>query len=50
VTNETLWEKRKRRKNARKTLRRLPPRAPQRRKSIEQHPDEVAVRISFGHW
>lgn len=50
VSNETLWEKRKRRKNARKTVLRKPPKAPQRRKSIEKRPDEVDTRESFGHW
>ena len=50
VSNETLWEKRKRRKNARKTVFRKPPKAPQRRKSIEKRPDEVDTRESFGHW
>ena len=50
VTNETLWEKRKRRKNARKTLCRLPRKAPQRRKLIDERPDEVESRMIFGHW
>lgn len=50
VANETLWEKRQRRKNARKILRRLPPKAPQRRKRIDERPDEVAARAVFGHW
>lgn len=50
VANETLWEKRKRRKNARKTLRRLPPRAPQRRRRIDERPGEVDTRTVFGHW
>jgi len=50
VSNETLWEKRLRCKNARKTLRRRPPKAPQRRKSIDERPDEVEARVVFGHW
>jgi transposase, IS30 family len=50
VSNETLWEKRTRRKNARKALHRHPPKAPQRRKRIEERPDEVNERIVFGHW
>ena len=50
VSNETLWEKRLRRKKARKTLRRQPPKAPQRRKSIDERPAEVEARIVFGHW
>jgi len=50
VSNETLWEKRLRRKNARKTLCRQPPKAPQRRKNIDERPDEVEARIVFGHW
>ena len=50
VANETLWEKRKRRKSARKTLRRLPRKAPQRRKRIDERPGEVNTRIIFGHW
>lgn len=49
VGSETLWEKRNRRKNARKTLCRLPRKAPQRRKRIDERPDEVASRIIFGH-
>lgn len=50
VANETLWEKRLRRKRARRTLRRSPLRAPQRRKSIEERPGEVDARGVFGHW
>ena len=50
MANETLWEKRKRRKNACKTLRRLSRKTPQRRKSIEERPDEADERIVFGHW
>ena len=50
VTNETLWEKRKRRRNVRKTVCRLPRKAPQRRKRIDDRPGEVDARIIFGHW
>jgi len=50
VSNETLWEKRLRRKNARKTLCRQPPKAPHRRKNIDERPDEVEARVVFGHW
>lgn len=39
-----------RRKKARKTLRRQPPKAPQRRKNIDERPDEVEARVVFGHW
>lgn len=50
IFNESFWEKRKRRQNARKNVVRHPPKAPQRRKSIEKRPDEVDMRESFGHW
>lgn len=49
VSNETLWEKRKRRKHARRTVRRIPKRA-QKRESIEQRPPHVEDREEFGHW
>ena len=50
VANETLWEKRTRRKQARKTVCRKPKKCPKRRKSIEERPEEVDARITFGHW
>ena len=50
VTNETLWEKRTRRKQARKTLCRKPKKCPKRRKGIEERPEEVKARATFGHW
>ena len=50
VANETLWEKRTRRKQARKTVCRKPKKHPKRRKSIEDRPEEVSGRATFGHW
>lgn len=50
VANETLWEKRTRRKRARKTLFRKPKKCPKRRKGIEERPEEVENRATFGHW
>ena len=50
VSNESLWEKRKRRKRRRKTILRRPKKHPARRKSIEKRPEEVEDRSVFGHW
>jgi IS30 family transposase len=49
VSNETLWEKRKRRNRPRRALRRSR-KLPQRRKSIEDRPAQVEAREEFGHW
>jgi IS30 family transposase len=49
VTNESLWEKRKRHKRQRHTLRRSR-KAPTRRQSIEKRPEQVKQREEFGHW
>ena len=49
VSNETLWEKRKRRNWNKRTLRR-PRKTPSRRKSIEKRPAAVKKRKQFGHW
>jgi len=49
VSNESLWEKRKRSKLHRKGLRRLAKRF-SRGASIEQRPVEVESRNVFGHW
>jgi IS30 family transposase len=49
VSNESLWEKRQRRRRTRRTLRR-PRVAPTRRQRIDQRPEEVATREVFGHW
>jgi len=48
VSNETLWEKRKRRNRPRRTLRRR--KRPERRQSIEKRPEQVNQRQEFGHW
>jgi transposase, IS30 family len=49
VSNESLWEKRKRHKRQRHTLRRSR-KAPTRRQSIEKRPKQVEQRDEFGHW
>jgi IS30 family transposase len=43
------WEKRQRRRRARRLLRRAR-RTPTRRQSIEQRPEAVETREEFGHW
>lgn len=49
VTNETLWEKRKRSNRPSRSVRRSPKHR-QRRKSIEKRPKDVDSRKEFGHW
>jgi IS30 family transposase len=49
VSNETLWEKRKRRKQRKRGLRRQAKRL-SKGQSIEQRPAEVDSRETFGHW
>jgi IS30 family transposase len=49
VDNETLWEKRQRRKRPKRALRRSRNR-PERRQSIEKRPPHVDLRQEFGHW
>lgn len=49
VTNESLWEKRRRRRHARRTLHRVR-KGPTRRQSIEHRPEHVDTRVEFGHW
>ena len=49
VSNESLWEKRKRRKQPRKGLRRLTKRL-SKGSSIERRPAEAESREEFGHW
>ena len=49
VSNESLWEKRKRRKQRRRTLRRVA-KTFSRGKSIERRPVEADTREQFGHW
>ena len=49
VSNETLWEKRKRRNRPRRSLHRSRKR-PQKRESIESRPAHVEKRVEFGHW
>jgi transposase, IS30 family len=49
VSNESLWEKRKRRKQQRKSIRRVAKRV-SRGQSIERRPVEAETREEFGHW
>ena len=49
VSNESLWEKRKRRKQRRRSIRRLAKRI-SRGPSIELRPAEADSREAFGHW
>lgn len=50
VTNETLWEKRHRKKQRKKVLHRKPKSRPTRRKRIDERPIEAEDRADFGHW
>lgn len=49
ISNENLWEKRKRRKRNYKTISRIS-RTNRRGKSIEQRPQGINNRIEYGHW
>ena len=49
VTNETLWEKRKRSGRTRRTISRSN-KPHTRRKSIDERPEQVNERKEFGHW
>jgi IS30 family transposase len=49
VSNESLWEKRKRRKQLRKGVRRVAKRI-SRGQSIDQRPAGAVTREEFGHW
>ena len=49
VSNETLWEKRNRRKRQRRGVYRRPKRI-SRGMSIEERPEEAESREAFGHW
>jgi len=49
VTNESLWEKRKRHKATKHMIRRAF-KIPTRRQSIEKRPEQVEQREEFGHW
>ena len=50
VTNESLWEKRKRRKKTHNCLHRRAKRAVPAGRSITDRPAEVCSREDFGHW
>jgi IS30 family transposase len=50
VTNESLWEKRKRRKKAHKRLHRRAKRVASPGRSIADRPSAVFAREEFGHW
>jgi len=49
ISNETLWEKRKRKKGKYKQVRRISL-TNRKGKSIEQRPQKVNDRIEYGHW
>jgi len=49
VSNESLWEKRKRRKQLKKSVRRVAKRI-SRGQSIDQRPIGAETREEFGHW
>lgn len=49
ISNESLWEKRKRKKKRYKTVARVS-RTNRMAKSIEQRPQEANDRIEYGHW
>ena len=50
VGNETLWEKRKRKKRKNKRITRNKKKRHTRRTSIEKRPESVKNRKEFGHW
>ncbi len=49
ISNETLWEKRKRKKGKYKQVRRISL-TNRKGKSIEQRPQKVNDRLEYGHW
>ena len=49
ITNETLWEKRKRKKSKYKQIRRISL-TNRKGKSIEQRPKKANDRMEYGHW
>ena len=49
VSNESLWEKRKRKKRKKRALRRIK-KQHARRTSIEKRPKAIEKRQEFGHW
>jgi len=49
ITNETLWEKRKRKKRGYKTVSRMS-RTNRMARSIEKRPQKINNRIEYGHW
>ena len=49
VSNETLWEKRKRRKRTRRVVHRKG-RSYAKRRSIDERPEHIDSREEFGHW
>ena len=49
ITNETLWEKRKRKKNKYRQVRRVSL-TNRKGKSIEKRPEKANDRIEYGHW
>jgi len=49
ISNENLWEKRKRQKRRYKTLKRVSRRNIMAR-SIEERPEEINNRVEYGHW
>ncbi|HNX53785.1 MAG TPA: IS30 family transposase [Pontiellaceae bacterium] len=50
VTNESLWEKRKRRRKTHKRLFRRAKRAASAGRGIADRPSAVSARAEFGHW
>lgn len=49
IGNETLWEKRKRKKRRYKSISRIS-RTNRMARSIEQRPQEINKRLEYGHW
>jgi len=49
ISNENLWEKRKKKKRGYKTISRVS-RTNRMARSIEERPEKIRIRLEYGHW